>query len=285
MSNGVRRFLTLFRTEVKLTLRSLDMVIFAVIMPVVVLVVVGMIFGDGGGAVGGGEAVPGGGGAGIGAGGTIDAGSAAGEPGGTASAGMIADTFGAFLAIGICAVGLMGLPLTLAEYRHRRVLKRLQVTPVHPGLLLAVQLATQTLVAVVSALLVTIAARLFFGVDLPGSPIAVAGAFALVLVSIFSLGLMIASSARDVRRAGMIASILYFPMLLFSGTTIPFPVFPEGVQRVASILPLRHGITLLNGVARGERITAHAPEIGLLVAIAVIGILVSIRTFRWDMES
>lgn len=55
-----------------------------------------------------------------------------------------------------------------------------------------------------------------------------------MLISIFSLGLMIASSARDVRRAGMVASILYFPMLLFSGTTIPFPVFPESVQRVAS---------------------------------------------------
>jgi ABC-2 type transport system permease protein len=249
MKTGMIRFLTLFKTELKLTLRSLDMVIFAVIMPVVVLVIVGVIFGDGG------------------------------------ETGMIASTFGAFLAIGICAVGLMGLPLTLAEYRHRKVLKRLQVTPVHPGLLLSVQLATQTLVAVVSALLVTIAARLLFGLDLPGSPVMIVGAFLLVLISIFSLGLMIASSARDVRRAGMIASLLYFPMLLFSGTTIPFPVFPESVQRVASVLPLRHGIALLNGVAQGERLGSFLPEIGLLVALAVVGIAVSIRTFRWDMDS
>jgi ABC-2 type transport system permease protein len=283
MSNGMRRFLTLFRTEVKLTLRSLDMVIFALIMPVVVLVVVGMIFGDGGEAVGTGGSVGAGTGA-VGAGDAIDAGSQAAVPGGTVSAGMIADTFGAFLAIGICAVGLMGLPLTLAEYRNRKVLKRFQVTPVDPGLLLAVQLATQSLVAVVSALLVTLTARLFFGADLPGSPIAIAGAFALVLVSIFSLGLMIASSARDVRRAGMIASILYFPMLLFSGTTVPFPVFPEGVQRIASVLPLRHGIVLLNGVAAGKGMSAYLPEIALLAGIAVVAITVSIRTFRWDME-
>lgn len=254
MNHHIRAFLVLFKTELKLTLRSIDMVLFALIMPVVVLVVVGVIFTDGG---------------------------ATGS--GAASQGMIASTFGAFLAIGICAVGLMGLPLTLAEYRHRRVLKRLQVTPVHPGVLLAVQVTTQGMVAVVSALLVVIAARLFFGWRLPGSPLALVGAFLLVLVSIFALGLMIASSARDVRRAGMIASILYFPMLIFSGTTIPFPVFPEGVQRLAAVLPLRHGIELLNGIAQGERFGAYLPEIAVLVAVAVVGIFVSIRTFRWEL--
>jgi ABC-2 type transport system permease protein len=240
------------------------MVIFAVIMPVVVLVIVGLIFGDGA---------------------AMDHPAVGGDTGQGQTAGMIADTFGAFLAIGICAVGLMGLPLTLAEYRHRKVLKRLQVTPVHPGLLLAVQLAVQSLVAIVSAMLVTLVAVLFFRLDLAGSPAVITGAFLLVLVSIFSLGLMIASSARDVRRAGMIASVLYFPMLLFSGTTIPFPIFPEGVQRVAAILPLRHGITLLNGVTQGELVGQYLPEIALLVAVTVIGIAVSIRTFRWDMDA
>ncbi|MFW5710357.1 MAG: hypothetical protein ACOC7X_07270 [Spirochaetota bacterium] len=45
----------------------------------------------------------------------------------------------------------MGLPLTLADYRHKKVLKRLQVTPVHPGLLLGIQFAVQTLMALLSA--------------------------------------------------------------------------------------------------------------------------------------
>jgi len=245
----MKRFATLLKTELKLTLRSIDMVLFAVLMPVVVLAVVGLIFGNDG------------------------------------SSGMIDQTFGAFLAIGVCAVGLMGLPLALAEYRHRKVLKRLQVTPVHPGVLLGVHLATQAIVAVASAILVAIAARLIFGLQLGGSILNVSAAFLLVLVAIFSLGLMIASSARNVQRAGMIASIVYFPMLIFSGTTIPFPVFPEAVRQAATILPLRHGIQIINGVAQGERFGAYLPEIGILLACAVVGIAVSIRTFRWDMET
>ena len=246
----MKRFLTLLGIELKLALRSPDMVLFAILMPVIVLIVVRLVFGPGGG----------------------------GEPG------MIDATIGAFLAIGICAVGLMGLPLGLAENRNRKVLKRLQVTPVHPGLLLSVQMIAQSIVSIVSALVVAATAIVAFGVRLDGSALAIVGAYLLVMISIFAIGLVIASTARDVKRAGIIASIVYFPMLLFSGTTVPFPVFPEAVQRAAAILPLRHGIELLNAAALGAPVADVLPRVGLLAAIAVVGIVISVRTFRWDME-
>lgn len=81
-------FTTLVKIETKLSLRSPDMMIFVILMPVIILVVVGLVY----------------------SGSPVD---------------MVGLTFGAFLSIGICAVGLMGLPLILAEYRHRKVLKRL----------------------------------------------------------------------------------------------------------------------------------------------------------------
>ena len=40
-------------------------------------------------------------------------------------------------AISVCAGGLMGLPLVVAEYRERKILKRFQVTPVSPSMLLS----------------------------------------------------------------------------------------------------------------------------------------------------
>ena len=245
----MQRFLTLLAVELKLALRSPDMVLFAILMPVIVLIVVRLIFGPGSG----------------------------GEPG------MVDATIGAFLAIGVCAVGLMGLPLTLAEYRSRKVLKRLQVTPVHPAMLLSVQLIAQSAVSVVSALLVGATAAVAFGVRPPGSFGAIVGVYLLVMVSIFAIGLVIASTARDVKRAGIVASVIYFPMLLFSGTTVPFPVFPEAVQRAAVILPLRHGIELLNAAAMGAPIAEMVPSAVVLATIAIVGVVVSIRSFRWDM--
>ncbi|MFW6312777.1 MAG: ABC transporter permease [Spirochaetota bacterium] len=242
-------FVTLLKTELRLALRSMDMVLFAVLMPVVVLIVVGLIYGE------------------------TDA-----------ENGMVTTTFGAFLAIGIAAVGLMGLPLGLAEYRHRKVLKRLQVTPAHPALLLSVQLIAQAAVSIVSAALVIAVAVLAFGYELGGSLLTLAGTYVLVMLSIFAIGLVIASTARDIKRAGMIASLVYFPMLIFSGTTVPFPVFPELVQRAALILPLRHGIELLTAASQGSPLGPMWPRIGLLAVITVTGVLVSVKAFRWDME-
>ena len=240
----MRAFPTLLRTELRLALRSMDMILFAVLMPVIVLVVVGMIYNDGD---------------------------------------MVGSTFGAFLAIGVCAVGLMGLPLGLAEYRSRKVLKRLQVTPVHPATLLSVQLISQAAVSIISAALVLVVAVLAFGYELAGSPLTLLGTYLLVMVSIFSIGLVIASTARDIKRAGMIASLVYFPMLIFSGTTVPFPAFPELVQRAAVVLPLRHGVELLTAASQGASLAAHWQQMAILLVIAVAGIAVSLRTFRWEM--
>lgn len=35
----------------------------------------------------------------------------------------------------------------------------------------------------------------------------------------------------------VVTSILYFPMLLFSGATIPFELFPRGMQTIANVMP------------------------------------------------
>lgn len=239
----MKKLFVLAKTELKLTLRSPDIMIFVMLMPLVIVLLIGFI----------------------------------------AREGMLAETYGAFLAIGICAVGLMGMPLALASYRQRKVLKRLQVTPASPVLLLGAQLFGAVLTAGISALLVAAAIRLF-GVRVPGAGLRLAAAWIIVLMSIFSIGLMVASTAGDEKRAGIVASILYFPMLLLSGTTVPYPVFPDAVQTAGQVLPLRQGIILLNGVSAGGRLIDYPLQLAVLAGIALVCTLISIRTFRWTMD-
>jgi ABC-2 type transport system permease protein len=245
-----QKFLTLAKTEMKLSLRSFDMILFGMLMPLAIVTVIGLIYG--------------------------------GERN-SETPGVLARTFGAYLSIGICAVGLMGMPLTLADYRHKKVLKRLSVTPAHPGLLLGVQIFVQGLVALFSALLVVLAGFLFFGYRPAGSLPALVLAYFIVLLSIFSLGMIIASVAPDIKKAGLLCSVVYFPMLLFSGTTIPFHIFPGPVQKAAAVLPLSQGIKLLNGISLGEPLSAHLVRIAVLLGLALIGAVISVKTFRWDM--
>ena len=119
----MKAFSTLFAVEFRLSLRDMNMPIFAAIMPVVVMLVIGMLFG----------------------------GQPAHEGAGYT---FVAQSVGAVSAIGICAGGAMGLPLVVSNYRYRKILKRYFVTPVSAGTILAVQVAVYTVYALVSAVLV-----------------------------------------------------------------------------------------------------------------------------------
>ncbi len=116
----------------------MNMPIFAVIMPVVVMLIIGMLFG-------GQPAYEG------------------------ASYTFVAQSVGAVSAIAICAGGAMGLPLVVSNYRYRKILKRYFVTPFSARLILAVQVAIYSVYALVSAVLVFGVAALFFGYAFTGS--------------------------------------------------------------------------------------------------------------------
>lgn len=73
----------------------------------------------------------------------------------------------------------------------------------------------------------------------------------LTMLSMFSIGLMVASLCRTTKSMNIATSVLYFPMLQFSGVTIPAEVFPKSVQAVIKWLPLGIGINSLKKVSIG----------------------------------
>ena len=239
----MKAFSTLFRVEFRLSLRDMNMPIFAVIMPVVVMLVVGMMFGDQPAYEG-------------------------------ASYTFVAQSVGAVSAIGICAGGAMGLPLVVSNYRHRKILKRYFVTPVSVHTILAVQVAIYTVYALISAVLVFGVAALFFGYAFTGSWPAFVGSYVLVLAAMLALGMMVGGLAPNEKVAGVLASLLYFPMLLLSGTTLPYEMMPTAVQRGADLLPLTQGVKLLKATSLG------LPVDQAVVPVAIMAVWV--RFFKWE---
>ena len=76
-------------------------------------------------------------------------------------------------------LGIQTLPIRLATYRERGVLRRLSTTPAHPLRLLIAQLITYLVTAVVALLLLIVVARVAFDVPLPRDPLAYLAAFLL----------------------------------------------------------------------------------------------------------
>lgn len=247
----MKPFRTMLKTELILSLRGMDMLIFAVCMPVVILVILGVIYG-------GRPAYEG------------------------ASYTFLEQSFGALASISICAGGVMGLPLVVSDYRSRGILKRFQVTPVSPAMILGVQVTVYLLYAAVSLLTLFAVAGIFFEYRFAGSWLSFLGGYLLVTVSMFSIGMMAGGIAPDTKTAGVIASVLYFPMLIFSGATLPYEVMPAGLQKIADVLPLTQGIKLLKAASLGLPVDGVLLPILVMAALAVVCIGVSIRFFRWE---
>jgi ABC-2 type transport system permease protein len=223
----MKAFGTLFKTEMKLSLRAMDMVIFAICMPVVVMVILGIIYGSK-------PAYDG------------------------ASYTFIQQSFGAVAAIAVCAGGVMGLPLVVSDYRHKKILKRFKVTPVSPSVLLAVQVAVYAVYALVSLILVYAAAAILFGYQLSGSWIHFLGAFLLVMLTMFSIGMLVGGVSSNVKTA-----------------SVP-------LQKVADVLPLTQGIKLLKTASLGLPGDSAFIPILVMFLLAAVCIGVAIRFFRWE---
>jgi len=247
----MKSFWILLKNEWKLNIRNMNMVIFAVIMPLVVLVILGFIYGVKPAAEG-------------------------------AEYTFMEQSFGALCTISICAGGLMGLPLVVSEYRERKILKRFQVTPVSPVRLLAVEFTIYVLYCIVSMVTLMVAGTIFWNIRIYGSWAGFLGSWLLTMVSTLSIGMMVGGIAKNTKTASVIASILYFPMLIFSGATLPFEVMPDFMQKVISIFPMTQGIQLM----KAAFLDLSVENSGLLIigmgVVAIICFGIAIRFFRWE---
>lgn len=246
----MKRFLKLYSVEQKLGFRSADSMIFGVAMPVGVLMLIAIVAG----------------------------GKAAGDSGYT----FLESAFASLIAVGICASAFMGIPLTIADYRDKKILKHFFATPCSPIWILGADVLCCTVNAILSAVAVTIVAVFAFDYRMAGNILLFLGAWVLTLVSMFSIGLLMASFCRTVKATNVITSAVYFPMLFLSGATIPFELFPEGIQKVASVLPLTQGIKLMKEASLGVQTEDVIWRIVLLLGITVVCTAISVKTFRWE---
>ena len=247
----MNKFFTMLKTELRLSFRGMDMVIFALCMPVVVTIILGVIYG---------------------------AEAAAPE----AKYTFLEQSFGALSAIAICAGSVMGLPLLISDYRQKKILKRYKVTPASPAFLLAVWVTIYAVYALLSLGLVFGVLSIFFGCRFGGSAGIFLFMYLLVMCSMFSIGLMVGGVAPDTKTASVAASLLYFPMLIFSGATLPYEVMPSVLQKIADVLPLTQGIKLLKAVSLGLPLESARLPIAVMAAVAVVCGGFAVRFFKWE---
>ena len=172
-----------------------------------------------------------------------------------------------YLTVVIAAMGLVMLPVHLASYRERGVLRRVAAAGFprwsFPISQLIVGLATT---AVSCALLLAVAAPVY-GIPPVHAWWRVAAALALGSIAFVSIGVVLGSVLPSARSAQAVGLLIFFPSFLLGAGGPPPHVMGSVVRQVAGPLPL----TLLTNAVR-EPWLGLGSATGSLAAVAALAV-------------
>lgn len=192
-----------------------------------------------------------------------------------------------YLGVILSVNGIMSLPLTLVEYREKKILKRFMATPMKPSYIIISQLVVNFVITVIGFLLLLLVGKIVFNLKFYGNVFLFILAFVFSTLSIFSIGFLIASLVSNTRSANAIANLIYFPMIFLSGATFPIENFPKSMQNVAKALPLTYVSDLFKRIWLNSDLIWVKSGLSLKIDFAVISVVlvvcifVSILKFKW----
>ncbi|HLW52864.1 MAG TPA: ABC transporter permease [Candidatus Angelobacter sp.] len=189
------------------------------------------------------------------------------------------------LVLGILGSGLFGAGVRAIQEREMNILRRYKVTPITSGPLLAASMVTGWVIFMPSIVMLLAISHYWNYMPWPDHMIVLLIFVSIALVSFRAIGLVIASVANTMQEGTILVQLLYFPMLLLSGATIPASAFGYKVKILSDFIPSTY---LVKGVNR--LLMSHEDSgivwlsAGALVITAIVGWTVGMKLFRWEKE-
>ena len=259
--------LGLARTRLELTtfFRERDAVVFIFAYPILMLAIFASVFGQDGATAGG--------------------------------SGDDAVSFAQYFLPGMIATGMMltsfqALATSIAVERDDGTLKRLHATPLPPVAFFLGKIGQVLVVSVAQTALLVTTGAVLFGIEVPGS-LHDWATFAWVFVLGTAVGTVCGIGFSGVPRSGRSVTAVVLPVVLVlqftSGVFFVFTDLPTWMQRFSEVFPLKWMAQGMRSVFLPDSAEAaeasgswqHGPTAVILVAWLILGLVLTLRTFRW----
>lgn len=178
---------------------------------------------------------------------------------------------------------VLSTALSVVREKERGTMEQLRIAPLRTGELILGKTIPYLGISLLATLIVLLAARLLFGVEIRGPHLDLLVAVLLYLFGALGFGLLISTLAHTqvlAFQAGLIASML--PAILLSGFIFQIRVMPVPLQLVTYLVPARYFLVILRGIIlKGEGLATYWPQVGALVLFGVATVaLASVRLAR-----
>jgi ABC-2 type transport system permease protein len=143
----------------------------------------------------------------------------------------------ASVGVPIIALTMVGLPVTLASYRERGVLRRLEAFGVTPAQVIAAQAIVTTGLVVIAVAVVLAVALPTYGIPHVAHPAQVAVGLAAGTLTLVLVGVAAGLAAPTARAAQAIGLLAFFPLYLLGGGGPPKGAMTGAMHSISNALP------------------------------------------------
>jgi ABC-2 type transport system permease protein len=191
---------------------------------------------------------------------------------------------------GIAGMSVLSATFTALAYqltfmREAGILKRLRGTPLPGGAWLLGIAGNAIVNTALQIVLITLAGKLFFGVEWPQQLGELVLFIALGVVCFASLGVAFSHVIPNFESAPAYVNAVFLPVIFISGVFYDANDAPGFLKGVAEALPLKHLIDGLSAaMVTGGGIGDELSALGVLVVWTVLGVVLAVRGFSWEQR-
>jgi imidazolonepropionase-like amidohydrolase/ABC-type multidrug transport system permease subunit len=197
----------------------------------------------------------------------------------------IAYFVGTVLVMGILGNGLWGAGMRSVQEREANILRRFKVTPIGPLPILMAAMASGWLLFMPVPIILVVVSHLKYGMPLPQNWISLFIMVTLGVCSFRALGLILAAVTNTMQEAMIAIQLLYMPMLILSGATVPSAILPHWAQTLAEFMPAAYLVTGFQGIFfRNQSLLDNGFAVFALTLSMVVGTFLAVQLFRWEKE-
>lgn len=186
----------------------------------------------------------------------------------------------AALGMVIAAVAFVGVPVELASYRERGVLRRFRASGISVWAIFGSQLAVGLIIAALGGAILWIAGAVDGRMAAPLEPVAVIVGVVVATFGLVGLGLVIGAILPNARVAQGIGLLLFFAAYLLSGGGPPREAMPATMKTISDLDPVTRVMAALQDPWFGAG--WNVLELFVLGALGVAGLVVAALIFRWE---
>jgi ABC-2 type transport system permease protein len=187
------------------------------------------------------------------------------------------------LGYGAANTAFAGLALLIVARREMGILKRIRSTPLPPATYLVAVLASILVVFALQAIALFTLGSVLESTPWPSNAASLALALLLGAGAFAGLGLAISGVIRSVEGSSAVINVVLLPMAFLSGSFGPTADYPQALQAIGDVLPLKYLVDAINAIyLHGKQLWDEPTAVAVLTAWGVFGMVVAMRKFRWE---